>query len=183
MSAAVLDPAVGYLIVAPMAVLFANAARHKTRDYARFRDTLAAHRIGSDGWARRWAWLVPCAEATIASGLLWQPVRLAAQAAGIGVLLAYAATLHINLGRGRVDLDCGCGAPGERREIAAWMVWRNLGLAAALGISALPWQPRPLGATDLITIIGGVAVAATLYAAIDHLLGVVAPRAVPRSAW
>ena len=58
------------------------------------------------------------------------------------------------------------------------MVWRNLFVALALGIAVLPWAARPLDAADLLTVMGGLAAAAALYAAIDQLLGEVAPKAL-----
>jgi len=93
------------------------------------------------------------------------------------VLIVYAFGMAINLARGRRDLDCGCGTARDRRSIAAWMVWRNLFLAAALGIAAFPWSPRPLDLSDLLTVMGGLTVGVILYLALDRLLGDVAPRA------
>ena len=57
------------------------------------------------------------------------------------------------------------------------MVWRNVLLAAALAVAALPWAPRTLVATDALTITGGLAVAVLLYMTLDRLLGQVMPRA------
>ncbi len=51
------------------------------------------------------------------------------------------------------------------------MVYRNLCLAGAAGIAALPWSSRPLSGVDLVTVIGGLIVGATLYASIDRLVG------------
>jgi hypothetical protein len=170
-----LDPALGYLIVAATALLFAIAGVHKARGLARFAEIFAAYHVLPGAWARRLAWLIPGAEATIALGLVWQPSRRAALLGAIAALLAYAWGLNINLRRGRLDLDCGCGMARERRKIAAWMVWRNLGLAAALAVAVLPWQSRPFSPTDVITVIGGLIASVTLYAAIDRLLGVVVP--------
>ena len=103
-----------------------------------------------------------------------------AAAAGAALLLAYAAAIAVNLGRGRRDLDCGCGGPRERRPIGAWMVWRNIVLAALLGTLLLPWTQRPLGAADALTIGAGTAVAALLYLCAEVLLGRV-PTYLPRA--
>ncbi len=173
-----LDPAFGYLIVAGIALLFASAGAHKLRDLARFADAFAAYNVLPDALARRLAWLIPSLELGVAAGLLWEPSRRTAVIAGIIVLIAYASGLGVNLLRGRRDLDCGCGAARDRRAIAPWMVWRNLILAAALGITLLPWARRSFDSTDLLTVMGGLAVGVTLYAAIDRLLGDVAPKAM-----
>jgi hypothetical protein len=173
-----LDPAFGYLIVAGVALLLAAAGVHKLRNLSLFTEVFAAYRVLPDAWARRSAAIIPCIEIAMAASLLWQPTRAWAAAAAMGLLIAYAAALGSNLIRGRRELDCGCGMSGNRRAIAAWMVWRNLFVALALGIAVLPWAARPLNAADLLTVMGGLAAAAALYAAIDQLLGEVAPKAL-----
>jgi hypothetical protein len=173
-----LDPAIGYLIVAGIALLFASAAAHKLRDLARFAAVFAAYGVLPDAPARRVAWLIPGLELGIALALCWEPSRRAALVSAVAVLIAYATALGVNLLRGRRDLDCGCGALRGRRRIADWMVWRNLWLAAVLSIAALPWSPRPFGATDWLTVVGGLVAGATLYAALDRLLGDVGPKAM-----
>jgi Methylamine utilisation protein MauE len=174
----VLDPAFGYLIILGIALLFASAGALKLQDLARFTEIFAAYRVVPSALARRLAWLIPCLELSVAITLLWEPSRRMAVISGIAVLIAYASGLGVNLRRGRRDLDCGCGAARDRRAIAAWMVWRNLILAAAVGIAALPWSPRPFSLTDCLTVMGGLLVGATLYAAVDRLLGDVAPKAM-----
>lgn len=174
-----LDPAFGYLIVVGTALLFGNAAVHKLRGLAHFTDVLAAYRVLPETWARRLAWLIPSLELCIAAGLLWKPCLHTSIVSAIAFLIAYAWGIGINLNRGRLDLDCGCGPARDRRTIGAWMVWRNSFLAAGLGIAALTWSPRTLGVVDLLTILGGLLVAITLYTAVDRLLGDIAPRLRP----
>ena len=171
-----LDPALGFLIIAGTALLLASAAIQKFRDLSRFADIVAAYRVLPTALGRPVAWLIPCLEAAIAIALAWEPIRNGAVMAAMALLIAYAVGLGVNLRRGRLDLDCGCGPARDRRRIAAWMVWRNLLLAASLGIAALPWSPRALHLTDLFTIVGGLAVLITLYAAFDRLFGDVLPK-------
>jgi hypothetical protein len=173
-----LDPAFGYLIVAGIALLFASAGTHKLQDLARFAEAFAAYRVLPKALARRLAWLIPSIELCVTAGLLWEPTRRVAALAAITVLIAYASGLELNLLRGRRDLDCGCGTVRDRRAIAAWMVWRNLILAAAVGVAVLPWSHRSLGVTDLLTVVGALSAGVTLYAAVDRLLGDIAPRAM-----
>ena len=173
-----LDPAFGYLVIGGIALLFASAGAHKLRGLARFTEIFAAYRVLPGALARGVAWFIPCLELGIAAALLWEPSRRTAVASAIAVLIAYASGLAVNLLRGRRDLDCGCGGAHDRRAIAAWMVWRNLFLAAALGIAALPWSPRPFNLSDLPTVLGGLIVGAALYAAVDRLLGDIAPKAL-----
>jgi uncharacterized membrane protein len=171
-----LDPVFGYLIVTTAALLLAAAGVHKLRTLAQFAQILEAYRVLPSAVARRMAWLVPCLELSVALGLLVERSRRAAVLAAIGILIAYAAAIALNLARGRRDLDCGCGAARDRRSIAPWMVWRNLLLASGLGLCALPWSARRLDLSDFLTLAGGLAVCVMLYSAIDRLLGEVAPR-------
>jgi hypothetical protein len=172
-----IDPALGSLLLVALALLFGTAAFHKFRDLGRFSLVLAAYRVMPDAAARRLAWSFPCTELAVALALPWPPARRSAALAAAALLLVYAAGMSLNLARHRHDLDCGCTAAGRRRPIAAWMVWRNLILALASVAAALPWAPRPLTGADFLTVAGGAAAALALYAAVDRLLGEVAPRA------
>ena len=172
-----IDPDVGALILASLALLFATASWHKWRALGEFEAVLVNYRLLPDHVAPLLRFGVPALELAIAVGLLVAPTRAVAAVAGIAVLLGYAAAIGINLGRNRRDLDCGCGLRRDRRSIAPWMVGRNLLLAATLGGALLPWSGRPLEAVDALTIGGGVAILALLYLAIDQLLGEVRPRA------
>lgn len=171
-----IDPALGNLLAAAFALLFASAAIHKLRDLAGFADAFAAYELLPAG-AARLAWLLPLLELAVAAGVLLGATRAAASAAGGALLLVYAAAIGVNLQRGRRDLACGCGGPLERRPIASWMVWRNLALAALLAALLLPWAPRSLETADLLTVGAGTAVVALLYMSLDRLLGRVAPQA------
>jgi Methylamine utilisation protein MauE len=173
----VIDPDVGFLVVAAIGVLLASASWHKWSAPAEFEAVLANYRLLPAGLTPLFKWLVPAAEACVVAALVYGPTRRAAAGAGVLLLLGYAGAIAINLRRNRLDLDCGCGARNDRRPIAAWMVVRNLVLAAALATTAAPWTARALGAVDALTIAGGVAIAALIYLALDELLGQVLPRA------
>jgi Methylamine utilisation protein MauE len=168
-----LDPAVGLLLVATVALLFASAGVHKVRDLKRFDEIFAAY--GVLPALSRWhlSWLVPVLELAVAVGLSIDGSRLYAALAGIVLLLAYASAIGINLRRGRRDLACGCGGPDERRPIASWMVWRNLMIALALVCALAPWTTRALGFTDAVTVVFGLLTLALIYLCIDQLMGYV----------
>lgn len=169
-----LDPAIGVLIVACFALLFASAAAHKLRDLAHFTELLHAYRL-LPGGAVRLAPLVALAELAVAAGLLAPAARSDAAIAGVVLLSGYAAAIAVNLGRGRRDLACGCGGADDARPIAPWMVARNLLLALLLALTRLPWNARTLVPTDALTVGAGSAVATLLYVCLDRLLGRVAP--------
>jgi hypothetical protein len=165
-----LDPAVGVLLLACCALLFASAALHKLRDPAHFTEVLRAYRVLPEG-AVRFAALVPLAELTVAAGLFAGATRFGAGLGGAALLVGYAGAISVNLGRGRRDLACGCGGPEDARPIAPWMVARNLMLALLLAITLVPWKTRPLLPVDALTVGGGAAVATLLYLSLDRLLG------------
>jgi hypothetical protein len=171
MAAMMLDPAIGLLIVASIAVLFASAGLHKLRDLRRFDEIFAAYGLLPAIARLRLSWAVPILELGVAVGLLSDVYRPYAGAVGIVLLLGYAAAIAVNLRRGRRDLACGCGGPDERRPIAAWMVWRNILIALALAGVLAPWAARPLGLTDAVTVVFGLLTIALVYLCIDQLLG------------
>lgn len=172
--ARMIDPAIGTLLCGAFALLFASAALHKARDFAVFAQLLHAYRVLPAGVPLAAA--VPALELAAGVGLLLPPARSAAALGGAALLVLYALAIALNLQRGRRDLACGCGGANERRPIAAWMVWRNLLLAAVLAGLALPWATRALQAVDVLTVAAGITVAALLYMSTDRLLGRVAPR-------
>jgi len=165
------DPAIAVLIIACTAVLFAAAAVHKLRDLRRFAEIFSAYGLLPLPAAMRLSRIVPVLEAAVAAGLLLDATRTPAAYVGIGMLLAYAAAIGVNLMRGRRDLACGCGGPDDRRPIAGWMVWRNMLIATLLILPVLPWSPRPLVATDGVTIGFGTATCVLVYLCLDRLLG------------
>jgi uncharacterized membrane protein len=175
MMPSMMDPAIGALLAGLFALLFTVAAVHKLRGPAHFAQVFAAYRLLPQGLGGV-ALVVPVLEALVAIGLLLPATRALAAGAGACLLGVYALAIAVNLRRGRRELSCGCGGPHERRPIAAWMVARNLLLAAVLPVLMLAWAPRPLAAVDVLTVAGGIAIGALVYASLDRLLARVAPR-------
>ena len=165
-----LDPAVGVLLLACFALLFASSAVHKLRHPAHFAEVLRAYDVLPEG-AVRLALLVPLAELTLAAGLFPGSTRFGAGLGGSALLGAYTCAIAVNLARGRRDLACGCGGPDDARPIAPWMVARNLVLALLLASTLVPWKTRPLLPVDALTVAGGAAAATLLYVSLDQLLG------------
>jgi hypothetical protein len=162
------DPAIGALIVACVALLFASAAIHKLRDPRRFAEIFAAYGAGRLAARLGISRLVPVLEAAVAGGLLFDLSRRRAAGVGVVLLLAYATAIAVNLARGRRDLACGCGGP-DRRPIAPWMAWRNVTIAVLLLVPMLPWSARPLTLTDAVTIGFGAATIALVYHCLETL--------------
>jgi hypothetical protein len=172
-----IDPAIGYLITLGLASLFAVAAAHKLKTRAEFARILEAYRLFPPRAAGPLSYLLPLLELATVLGLLVPSSRREAGYASAMLLLVYAVAIAVNLARGRRDLDCGCGLARDRRPIAGWMVVRNAALAAVALAAAWPWAGRALAPLDVVTIVGGAAAAALLYASIDVLLGRVMPKA------
>lgn len=173
---AMLDPVIGLLIVGNVALLLASAGIHKLHNMRRFEEIFAAYRL-LPGVARlRLSRLIPFLEIGLAAGILIDGLRPYATVMIMGLVLIYAVAIGINIRRGFRDLACGCGGPNDRRPIAAWMVWRNVLLAAAMAISLLSWSSRPLSLMDGITIGFGLITFSLLYLCIDLLLGDVGRR-------
>lgn len=166
-----LDPAIGLLLAAAMALLFASAGAHKLRDLKRFDEIFSAYGLLTGVARLRLSWTVPVLELAVAGGLLFDESRPGAATVGIGLLLTYAAAIAVNLKRGRRDLACGCGGPDERRPIAPWMVWRNILVASCLAATFAPWTSRPLTITDAVTVVFGLLTVALIYLCVDQLMG------------
>jgi uncharacterized membrane protein YphA (DoxX/SURF4 family) len=166
-----LDPAIGILLTASVALLFASAGVHKLRDLGRFNEIFSAYGLVPEFTRVRISWLVPILEITVAAGLIIKGSRPYAAALGILMLSGYAAAIAVNLRRGHRDLACGCGGPDERRPIAAWMVWRNMLIALGAAAVFAPWSDRELSLTDGFTVVFGLLTIALVYLCIDQLLG------------
>jgi hypothetical protein len=171
MSVMMLDPAIGLLLAASIALLFASASAHKLRDLRRFEEIFSAYGLLTAIARLRLSWSIPVLELAVAGGLLFDESRLYAAIVGIVLLLTYAAAIAVNLKRGRRDLACGCGGPDERRPIAPWMVWRNILIALCLASTFAPWTKRPLNLTDAVTVVFGLLTFALIYLCVDQLMG------------
>jgi hypothetical protein len=170
-AALIIDPAIACLILACAELLFIVAAIHKLRDLRHFGEIFAAYGVLPWAIGRRAGPVVPLLELAVAVGLSFDGSRRPALCLGSLLLLAYAGAIAVNLSRGRRDLACGCGGPDDRRPIAGWMVWRNLGMAVLLAAVLLPWSPRPFAVTDAVTIGCGTVTWALIYLCLDRLLG------------
>lgn len=171
MHSMIIDPAIGTLMLASIALLFASAAVHKLRDPARFEAVFAAYRLLPAALGRRVSRLVPVLESMVAAGLAVKSARPYAAALGILLLAGYAAAIAVNLRRGRRDLACGCGGPNDRRRIAPWMIWRNGLIALGATAAFATWTDRSLSLTDGITLVFGLLTVALVYLCVDQLFG------------
>jgi hypothetical protein len=165
-----MDPVIDTTLRAALALLFLAAAAHKARDLARFRATLADYRLLPDTLVPVGAVLVTGAETAVAAALVTPGLRAPGLLSAAGLLLVYGAAIAINLARGRHNIDCGCAGPAGRRPLSAALVVRNAVLAATTLAGFAPVRPRTLVWVDALTVAGGTAMLAALYASLDRLI-------------
>ena len=163
------DPIFPLLISVLLALLLGHAAWSKGRATAEFAAVLEAYDLVPRALTGALSVAIPALEALIALTLLCPPLRALAGLACAVLLGGYGLAMAINLRRGRRDLDCGCTGPGERRPIAAWMVWRNAVLSLVALSLVLPVNGRALELSDTLTVAGGVFGFTLLYLALDRL--------------
>ncbi len=194
------DPVVVATLRAALGLLFLGAARHKLRDLAAFRATLAQYDLLPRAATHVAAIALVAAESATAIGLLAAaaavvvvgiagaeaPVRIAgaerdahaatweaAAAALASVLLAvYTAAIAAGLARGRRGIDCGCAGPALQQPLGGGLVARNLLLLGAALLCLGPMGSRPLVWLDAFTVLAAVGVLATWYSALERLMAV-----------
>lgn len=175
MSDFVIDPALPLALRASLALLLASAAMHKLRDLARFREVLSAYEILPRAGAAVAAPAVPAVEALLAFALVSGIGGAAAGLATAALMLGYAGAILVNVRRGRRDIDCGCMGPATRVPLSPGLVARNLALAAAASLLALPAGDRSLGLLDLVAVLATTTTLAACWLATERML-VLAPR-------
>jgi len=165
-----MDPSVDLVLRGALALLFAAAAVHKARDLRAFRAVLADYRLLPAASVPIAALLLVALEGSLAAALPLPLWRGATPWAAAALLTVYTGAIAVNLARGRRHIDCGCGGPAASRPLGPWLLARNAFLiAAALALTAAP-APRALAPLDVVTVAGGVASLALLYAAADQLI-------------
>ncbi len=161
-----IDPVIPLIARLGLGWLFLAAATHKLNDIGDFRVVLATYRVLPAALVGVAAWSIVGVEIAVGIGALLQ--RVEAHVAAVALLLAYAAAMGLNLARGRRDIDCGCG--GAAQPLSLGLIIRNTLLALGAAIALLPSVARPLHWLDFVSVIGGTAVLAMLYAATNQLL-------------
>lgn len=143
-----MDPVATLIVRHVLALLFAAAALHKLGDRRRFDGIVLDYRLAPPRLALRVARLLPALELLVAGSLAaaWPPAFPAAAL----LLAGYGLAMAINLARGRREIHCGCG--GKPQPLSAWLLLRNLVLAAAALSLLLPAGTR-LGTLDVMTLV------------------------------
>jgi len=150
-----LDPALYYLAVCVIALVFLHAGVSKLLARDEFHGVLANYRILPEALLPPFAMLLPIAELAAGVGVLSAMTRAYAAPLACALLLVYALAMGINLARGRRDIDCGCFKSALKQTISGWLVGRNLVLAAGAAALLLPPAERATGVLDYVTVVGG----------------------------
>ncbi|MBS0327997.1 MAG: methylamine utilization protein MauE [Proteobacteria bacterium] len=170
-----LDPVVGGLLEADLALIFLAGAVQKARHPAWFGRAVREYDLLAPWAAAPVAIVVTLAEFGCALGVLWAPARTLAAGGMVTLLLVFSAAVTINLARGRRDLECGCWGPAEASGagLSGWIVVRNVAVAAMAAALWLPVSPRPVVWLDYVTI--GFATVASLLVltAVNRLIAAV----------
>ena len=156
------------VLVARFAIglLFVAGGVGKLSSVGGFERSLAAYRIVPQSLERAAAWGIATIELAIGIGSFAQQ-RLALLAAGL-LLAVYAMAIAFNLLRGRRFIDCGCG--GAAQPLSVGIVARNVALIAVVGMALSEPSARALAWVDAVSVVAGVLVCATIYAAVNQLL-------------
>jgi hypothetical protein len=165
-----MDPMLGGTLCGALALLFLVAALHKLRDPAAFRAQLDDYRLVAKRAIPGVAAALVAGELATGLAFLAPPLRAVAAGAALALLCAYNAAIALNLLRGRRDIDCGCSGPGLRQPLSPWLLVRNALLAGIAVACLAPRGTRTLIWVDGVSMLGGVAVLAFLYAAANRLL-------------
>lgn len=116
-----------------IALIFAKAAVGKLLNFFETQGIIRDYRLLPEATVPAVTVLVIIAELAITVSLLVPSLRSAGAIGAVAMLLAYAASIGINLKRGRVSIDCGCGGTGQ--GITPWHLLRN-GVYAAIAATA-----------------------------------------------
>lgn len=170
-----MDPALQLALRASLALLLAAAASHKLGDLARFRAVVAAYELLPSSLVAAVATGVALVEAALAASLVFGVGVALAGTGAAALMLAYAAAIFVNVRRGRTDIDCGCMGPASRVPLGPLLVVRNLVLAGAASLLALPVLMRPLVWIDAVSVLATTTAMTACWLAAERMLAL-APR-------
>lgn len=169
-----LDPLLVLVASVLLGGLFAIGGISKLMGFAEFVATVGNYRLLPDPLVLPVALLVASSELLLGLAALVSSRfgMLMPSLFGIAaLLLIYAASIGINLLRGRRHIDCGCNAfAAEGAPLNWYLAGRNAVLAVvALGVASAIAMPRPLAMIDWISALGTLVAFPLLYVAFGQL--------------
>ena len=170
-----LDPALAWTLRISLAALLCTSAIAKARAFSDFVAAVRGYRLLPAAATGAVARGLVAVEFGIGVAIAFPPSASVAALAAVAMLGLYTGAIAINLTRGRRRIDCGCGGPVGRGLDGA-LVARNGVLIAAAAACALPVAIRDGAWVDVVTVLGGSAALALLYAAEERLAALDAGR-------
>lgn len=164
-----IDPVFQLVLVWCLALLFIGAAADKLLEWGAFRTTLEDFQLMLEWALAPVGVMVVLLETCAGVALAFASLRVIGASVAVALLLAYGASIWINLLRGRVHIDCGC-LGGRESVLSYWLVARNATLTVAAVLCVLAPSARSLHWMDLVSVAGGVVTLVLLYLGLNLLL-------------
>lgn len=160
----VLDPIYSLIVAVAVAFVFAHAATHKVKEYARHVGIVADYQVMPARLVPLLAPLFIGLEFAAAVFVLIPATRSMGLILAAGLLLVYLFSIGLNLLRGRTSIDCGCGWGSQQQSISGWLLIRNLLFIAVIASALLPLAERSLHLADwILVVLASSAVIAVYY--------------------
>ena len=150
-----LDPALHYLIVCLLTLVFVQGGISKLLARDEFQGIVTNYRLLPAALVASFALALPLAELTAGIGVLLVPTRPHAALLAVGLLVMFSTAMAINLARGRTEIDCGCFKSALRQTISGWLILRNVLLILAGTALWLPLAERAIGLLDFVSVAAG----------------------------
>lgn len=167
-----IDPLIVRTISVAFAVLFLLAAWHKLTKPEQFRESLKNYQLLPVFLVTPVSMLLPVVELILGVGWLNSVAPVETAYASAALLALYAASMGINLARGRIHIGCGCGVSTASAEqpLSIGLLLRNTLFIAVALVTTLPPVERTLGALDYLTMVLALLATVLLYIAASQLL-------------
>ncbi len=150
-----LDPALHYLIVCLLALVFIQGSVSKLLARDEFQGVVANYRLLPAFLVAPFANVLPFAELAAGAGVLLPSTRTLAALLAAGLLLMFSLAIAVNLARGRTEIDCGCFKSALKQTISGWLILRNLFLIVAAISLWIAVGDRSIGLLDYVSVAAG----------------------------
>ncbi len=167
-----IDPLIVRTISIAFAALFLLSAWHKFTTPEQFCENIKNYQLLPLFLVAPVGMLLPVIELILGVGWLNPVAPVETAYASAALLALYAASMGINLARGRIHIGCGCGMSTAAAEqpLSTGLLLRNTLFIAVALATTLPVVERTLGALDYLTMVLALLATVLLYIAASQLL-------------
>ena len=120
-----------------ISLVFLTAAYGKMRHWTAFQGVVANYRLLPGVLTAPVAYLLPPIEVLLGAVLLLGLDSPMPAGGAVVLLMVFAASMAINLARGRREIDCGCFQSALKQTLNWALVARNIALSLLLGVALL----------------------------------------------